>query len=248
MTTLLLSDVHLDAGPRGAARTAAFAEFLRAIKTPPVERVIVLGDLFDFWFEYRHVIFSAYFEVLRAFAELRDRGVACHLVCGNHDFWAGRFLRDELGMQVQREPVTLDFGGRRVLLLHGDGLNPRDWPYRVFKRLARSGCVIRLFRALHPDWAMALAQCVSHGSRELTRMDDLAQGSEARALRAFAQGVLAEGKADVVICGHSHYPVAEEHPTPDGTGLYLNTGDFVNQRSWVEWDGAEFRLRRSEDG
>jgi len=244
MATLLLSDIHLDVSPRGKQRMADFVAFLRAVDTSRINRIILLGDLFDFWFEYKHVIFSGYLDVLRAFADLREHGVAFELVCGNHDFWAGRFLEQRLGFTVHTRPVEMDFGGRRVLMVHGDGLNPRDWWYRVYKRIARARWLTAVFRLLHPDWAMALAQCVSKGSRRLTRAEDPRTGPEAQALRAFAKQTLAQGEADVVVCGHSHYPVIEEYPTPNGTGLYINTGDWLYHRSYVEWDGTEFHLHQ----
>ncbi len=245
MNTVVLSDAHLEARPLGRERREAFAAFLRTLPGGGVQRLIVLGDLFDFWFEYRHAVFSEYFEVLRAFAELRDQGVELHLVCGNHDFWAGRFLRDHLGFHIYRSGVMLDFDGRRALLAHGDGLNPRDRGYRLYKRLARAPMVIWCFGLLHPDLAMAIAQRVSHTSREYTRAPDLAQGAEAKALRAYARGVLERGEADIVLCGHAHAATFEEYPTPGGTGLYINTGDWMEHRDYVLWNGHEFTMAKS---
>ena len=100
MKTLFLSDAHLSVAPGGKPAMDVFVAFLRQIDPNGVSRIIVLGDLFDFWFEYKHVIFSGYFDVLRAFADLRDAGVELHFVCGNHDFWAGRFLESQLGFTV----------------------------------------------------------------------------------------------------------------------------------------------------
>ncbi len=244
--TLILSDVHLGTDEKGLARRREFVAFLRAIDTDRVRQVFVLGDLFDFWFEYRHVIFSGYFEVLRAFAALRERGVELHLICGNHDFWSGRFLEQDLGFCVWPHGVRVDFAGRRGLLVHGDGLNPRDWGYRAYKRLARARAVIWMFRCLHPDRAMDLARWVSRRSRDYGQVKDPAKGAEAEALRAFARGVLERGEAEAVLCGHAHAPTYEEHPAQHGTGLYINTGDWMYHRSYVEWDGSEFTLHRAE--
>ena len=138
MNAVIFADVHLRAGEAGMATQRDLVSFLRSIDVDTFPRVIVLGDLFDFWFEYRHVIFSSYFESLRAFAELRDRGAELHLICGNHDFWAGRFLEDELGFQVHRVAYETTFGDRRVRLIHGDGVNANDYGYRMYKRFARS--------------------------------------------------------------------------------------------------------------
>lgn len=240
--TLLFSDVHLKTGAAHRPHRDAFTAFLRSFDPSDYDRFICLGDLFDFWFEYRHAIFSGCFEVLRAFAELRDAGVELHLVCGNHDFWAGRFLRDELGFQIYQDSAKLPFGEKTALFTHGDGVNPKDWGYRFYKRIARNPLVVRAFGLLHPDWAMALAQGVSHGSRTLTRVEDTANGPEAAAIRAYAKTLLAQGEADIVGCGHAHAPVIEEYPAPGGTGFYLNPGDWMSTRSYIIWDAGAFRL------
>ncbi len=241
MKTIVVSDVHLAVHEAGRPTMERFIAFLRQLDSAEVSRLIILGDLFDFWFEYRHVVFSGYFDVLRALARLRDEGVELHFIGGNHDFWGGRFLRDQLGITIHDGEARLPFGERQALLVHGDGLNPRDWAYRLYKRLARLRVVVALFRLIHPDWAMRLAQWVSHGSRSL-HPRDVSKGSEIKPLQDFARQALAEGRADVVMCGHSHYPVCETHPTPHGAGLYINTGDWLYHESYVEWDGAEFRL------
>lgn len=243
MKALLFSDVHLDVEHRGDAETTDFIAFLRSIDPQRFGRVFILGDVFDFWFEYKHAVFSGYFDVLRAFADLRDGGVELHLVCGNHDLWAGRFLKHHLGFELHWGPVTMTFGGKRVLMTHGDGLNPRDGHYRMYKRVASAGPVVWLFRLIHPDWAMALARRVSRLSRKRFESLDLSQGPEVKPLQDFAKAALARGEADVVVCGHSHYPVRETYPTPAGEGLYINTGDWRYHRSYVEWDGDSFRLR-----
>ena len=245
MKTLLLSDVHLDVGPESRERMAEFAALLRTFPGKGVGRLIILGDLFDFWFEYRHVIFSGYFDVLQALAELRDRGIELHLVCGNHDFWAGRFLRDHLNFAIYQESVEMDFGGRRALLIHGDGINPQDWRYRLYKRFARARLIIGLFRRLHPDRAMNIARWVSRKSSQRSWVADPAKGAEAAALRAYAQGVIARGQADIVVCGHAHAPAIEECPALSGTGLYVNTGDWMYHRTYVEWNGEDFGLHKA---
>jgi len=247
MNAVIFSDVHLNVAEDGRERMAQCVRFLRSIDPAQTDRVIVLGDLFDFWFEYRHVIFSGYFDVLRAFADLSDAGVSFFFVCGNHDFWAGRFLRDRLRFSIHPDRLVLQFGAKRVLFVHGDGINPADRSYRIYKRIARFPLVVGLFRLLHPDWAMALAQGVARGSRHFRGVEDSSLGPEVAPLREFARETLARGEAEVVMCGHSHYPVGEEFPTPDGTGLYINTGDWLVHRSYVEWDGTAFHARSFDD-
>lgn len=241
--TLIFSDVHLKVSPEDRPRHARFVRFLNSFDPAEYRQVICLGDLFDFWFEYREVIFSGYFEVLRAFANLRDAGCELHLICGNHDFWGGRFLRDELGFTIHPDCFETQLGSLRVRFVHGDGINPADRSYRVYKRFARNPFVVGAFRLIHPDWAMRIAQGVSHGSRTIKKEHDPANGPEAKALQAYAQGVLARGDADVVFCGHAHAPVHLQFPTPTGTGTYINTGDWFHNFSYVEWDGERFELK-----
>ncbi len=242
MKTIVVSDAHLIVTPAGRENMELLAAFLRGLDPSDVSRVIVLGDLFDFWFEYKHVIFSGYFDVLRAFASLRDAGVELLFVCGNHDFWAGRFLKQHLGFTVYPDPVTLDIDGQRVHLAHGDGINPHDWRYHLYKRLARWRVAVWAFRLLHPDWAMAIAQGVSKGSRTMFSPSDPSKGSEVGPLRSYAERVLASGEADVVLCAHSHHPVEEHFPTPDGQGLYINTGDWLWHHTYVVGEGGSYRL------
>jgi UDP-2,3-diacylglucosamine hydrolase len=240
--TLLFSDVHLK--PSGIDRTsdALFLSFLRSIDPREVDRIICLGDLFDFWFEYRHVHFSGYFEVLRRFAELHEQGVELHLCCGNHDLWAGDLLTRLCGLQVHHEPVHMHFGDRRALLLHGDGLNRADRGYRLFKRIASCRLLQRGFRWVHPDIAMGIARFFSKKSRDLLSTAPPAEGPEAEAVRRYACARIASGEETLVICGHAHAPVLETYGSAGFSGCYINTGDWPIHRSYVRYDGSEFTM------
>ncbi len=240
--TLIFSDVHLRVTEDDRSRQDAFIQFLRSFDPASLDSIICLGDLFDFWFEYKQVIFSGYFQTLRALAEFREAGVKLHLVCGNHDFWAGRFLQEGLGMVIHTEGTTMTFGNKRTYFHHGDGINPRDRGYRIYKRFARNAWVIRGFRLLHPDWAMRLAQSVSHSSRTMQEAKDPSEGAEAQALRKYAHSLLTNGDADVVLFGHAHAPLHDVVNTTFGQGHYFNTGDWLTNRSYVLWDGEQFNL------
>jgi len=240
--TLIFSDVHLKVSDGDREQQASFVTFLRSFSPEEFDRVICVGDLFDFWFEYRHAIYSDNFDVLHALAEMRDAGMELHLVCGNHDFWAGRFLQETLNFHIHKDSVTLPFDSDRVRFVHGDGINPQDWKYQWYKRFARHDLVVSAFRLIHPDWAMWIARCVSAGSRTLTQVEDRATGAEAISIASYAEDVLARGEAEVVICGHSHHQIRTEYATPAGTGLYINTGHWLENRNYVVWSGGEFEL------
>lgn len=247
MKALIVSDAHLNVAADGQQTRDAFEALLRSLDPHETRTVVFLGDVFDFWFEYRHAVFSGYFEILAAMRRLARSGVQMHFICGNHDFWAGRFLREHLGMQIH-DRVVLPFGEQRALFIHGDGIRHDDYSYRIYKRIARFGPVVWGFRLLHPDVAMGIAQFVSRGSRKMHAGKDPAEGSEVVPLREFARAAITRNEADVVFCGHSHYAETVPITTPDGrTGQYFNTGDFLWHRNYIAWDGERFEQRIWED-
>lgn len=243
MKTLIFADVHLKVNPAEQERIQDFVAFIRRIDAKEYDRVIILGDLFDFWFEYRHVIFSGYFDVLRALADLRDAGIDMHLICGNHDFWAGRFLEESLGITIHRDRYEVAMGDKTVLFTHGDGVNPADIGYRIFKKIMRNRLAIWAFGMIHPDLAMAIAQAASHSSRKYLSADDPSESAEVQAMSEFAKEILIREQIDVVFCGHTHYPVEEEIETPRGVGRYINTGDWLSHRTYIDWDGETFERK-----
>jgi len=246
--TLLFSDAHLKPGDEGQSHRQSLIDFLRRSRNRyGWNRIICLGDLFDFWFEYRHVCFSGYFDILRTFASLRDDGVELHLACGNHDFWAGSFLKHEIGFAVHQEAFSLPFGSAKALIFHGDGIDPADRGYRAYRAVARHPWAIGLFRLIHPDLAMTIARAVSGGSRKWFSDADPATGRQARVLREHARSLLAKGQADLVACGHAHAPALETWPTPTGQGIYLNTGDWLRQYSAAVWTGERLILLCREE-
>jgi UDP-2,3-diacylglucosamine hydrolase len=241
MNTLIFADVHLKVDPANRATLDEFTAFLRSVDPAHVRRVIIVGDLFDFWFEYKHAVFSGYFDVLHALARLRDAGVDMHLICGNHDFWAGRFFDERLGVRVHPDAYECELDGRRALFVHGDGVNPADKAYRTYKRFARWWVPVRLFSLLHPDWAMAIAQRVSHASRSRQDVAGAARLAEVEASRAFARAQIESGRADLVVCGHTHVAAYEEIRSPRGTGIYVNTGGWREDKAYWLWDGKTLR-------
>ncbi len=244
MNTLIVADVHLKVDPANRAALDEFTAFLKSVDPAQVRRIVIVGDLFDFWFEYRHAVFSGYFDVLHALATLRDAGVEMHLVCGNHDFWAGRFFDEQLGIRVHPDEFACDLDGRRALFVHGDGVNPADKGYRAYKRFARWWVPVKLFGLLHPDWAMGIAQRISHASRSRQDVHGKARQAEVEASHDFAKSLIESGRADIVVCGHTHVAAYEEFPSPRGTGLYVNTGGWQEEKAYWLWNGEALRRYR----
>ncbi len=225
--TVIVSDIHLGAVPE--AVEVEFIMFLREWNGR-AELMLFNGDLFDFWFEYRTVIPSEYFQVLRALAELRDSGVRLMLVGGNHDAWGGPFLRSEIGVELADGPTELRLAGRQALVAHGDGLGPGDLRYKALRSVIRSRAAHRLMRWVHPDIAERIAGLVSRtgGAADRDQQHSLERG---RVLRKYAAELLERrDELDLVVFGHCHAP---EVLSLGDRGHYVNSGDWVQHRTYT---------------
>lgn len=241
---LVASDAHLGAVPPASERR--FLDFLSAVPDR-TDDLVLAGDVFDFWFEYRSVVLREHFDALRALADVVDAGVRVRWIGGNHDAWAGSFLRDQVGLELLDAPLVADVGGRRAFLAHGDGLAGGDWGYRALKAVLRSGPARGLFRLLHPDLGAALARRASHTRREAEadgpsrRKKDRAEALSRHAARLLED----DPSLELVVLGHAHRPeLTEVEPGRH----YLNPGDWINSFTYgvVAADGVE--LRRWDDG
>lgn len=203
--------------------------------------LLINGDLFEFWFEWRHVMPRRAFRVLAALADLRDSGVPILMIAGNHDCWGGEILRDDVGIDFRFGPWEGEVGGWRTRVEHGDGLRgPEDRGYRLLRSVLRNRVAISLFRQLHPDWGTALASRTSHTSRTYQARDG-GSGLRQAAARQFE---LSPG-LDLVIYGHSH--VAELSRVPGGRGVYANAGSWLDHPTFLRVTPARIELRRWDD-
>jgi UDP-2,3-diacylglucosamine hydrolase len=234
----VVSDIHLGGVP--AATERAFRHFLDHVGEH-ASQLVINGDLFDFWFEYRSVILSRHYRVLAALSDLRDAGVAIRFLGGNHDAWGGSFLREELGIEMLDDGAEVVLAGKRALLVHGDGLGEGDFGYRVLKGVLRNRISIGLFRLLHPDVGDRLARLVStteskHGTPGAVHAE------RAAALRSWARRELdRRPELDLVLAGHTHTPTVDE--VARGR-YYINTGDWINHFTYlVLTAGGEPELR-----
>jgi UDP-2,3-diacylglucosamine hydrolase len=241
MTSYFISDVHLGLGDRAKERQKedTLLGFLDHA-LPTAGALCIVGDLFDFWFEYRTVIPKGFHRTLTALQRYTDAGVPVHYVAGNHDFWMGDFFSQELGMQVYRDPVELSLGGKRIYLHHGDGLARNDLGYRLIKPILRNAWSIRLYRWLHPDIGVPLARGSSQSSREYTSGKEFGEGE---GMAAFAAARIREG-VDIVVMGHRHTP---EIVAMEG-GTYVNLGDWITHRSYGSLTGGVMTLERWTGG
>ena len=235
----MISDVHLGAAPEAVER--ALLSYLRSARGR-VGSLVVNGDLFDFWFEWKRVIPREGFRVLAALADLRDEGVKLVWVAGNHDCWGGDFLRQELGVEYVLGPWSGIAAGWRARFEHGDGLRPaEDRKYRALRRVIRHPASIWLYGRLHPDFASRVANGSAQASRQLHRARDGGAG-----LRGVAgERLAADRDLDLLVYGHSHVPALERTP---GGGIYANAGSWLFDPTYLEitpervallrWDAA----------
>jgi len=231
------ADAHLGAETREreAAREARLHDFLTSLPGR-ASALYIVGDLFDFWFEYRTAIPRRHFGTLAALRRVRDAGVAITYLNGNHDFWLGPFLRDELGITTHEEALALELQGHRIWLHHGDGLGGGDLGYRLLKKVLRNRTSIALYRMLHPDLGIPFAHVVSRwsrNSREGRPLDGERLWAKIAAPR-FAEGF------DTVMIGHFHH-AWERH---EGPRSFFMLGDWIEDFTYVVLRDGALRLER----
>ncbi len=224
---IVVSDVHLGAVPRATER--AFREFLD-FAAGNASELVVNGDLFDFWFEYRTVVLREHYRVVARLADVVEAGLPVTFIGGNHDAWTGDFLEEEVGIRVLRGPVETTVAGRKALVAHGDGLGKGDLKYRALRAVIRHPVSIRAFRALHPDFGMRMAMLASTTEHKADTGDAAARG-RARFIEEWAAEQLG-GTTDVemVLAGHAHVPsVSEVAPGR----FYANSGDWIRHFTYL---------------
>jgi len=223
----IVSDIHLGAVPRETER--AFRRFLDHA-AEHAGSLLINGDLFDFWFEYKSVILREHFRVVAKLADVVEAGVPVSFVGGNHDAWAGSFLRDEVGVTLLDGPVEMELGGRRALVAHGDGVGRGDYKYRALRKVIRHPASIAAFRRLHPDTGRRIAGLASTTEHKAGSGDQAAKG-RAAFIRGWAEEQLARmPHVELVVAGHAHVPeVVEVAPGR----FYANSGDWIRSYTYL---------------
>jgi UDP-2,3-diacylglucosamine hydrolase len=236
---LFFSDAHLGVPDPGERRLGRLLDFLDYVREE-ASALYILGDLFDFWFEYRHAVPKGHFRMLTALAAIRQAGIPITYMAGNHDYWVGSFLREEIGVETLEDPVERRLQGRRVYLAHGDGLGPGDLGYRILKLILRHPVCIFLYRLLHPDLGIPLAHGVSALSRRHTLSREVLL---ARLYRDVARPLFDKG-IECVVMGHVHEPahlvVAGAPPRRE----LLVLGDWLENFTYGVFQEGTVRLLR----
>ena len=227
-----ISDAHLGSGePFDKEIETSFLKFLYFVQKKG-DALYIVGDLFDFWFEYHSVIPRKYFRVLCALNSLVENGMDVSIMTGNHDFGMDRFFEDELRIHIYKEPLELKLGNRRLYISHGDGLAKKDRSYRLLKKIIRNPVNIFFYRLLHPDIGFALATCFSRTSRNFRELKDADEDYIRFARNRFSKGF------DFVILGHTHLPLEYR----EGKKTYINTGDWINHFTYAKLEKDHLSL------
>jgi len=241
-----VSDLHLGAPAlrNNKEREMLFANWLRSIRND-VGTLFLMGDFFDFWFEYKKVIPKGFVRSLGALAELCDSGVTVHFFTGNHDIWAFDYLSEEIGMHVHTDPVRMDFYGKSFFLSHGDDLGKKDFGYQFIKNLFHNRLAQWIFAKIHPDPAIRLAHYWSKKSRLSHKISDQGfKGLDSEDQFLFAKSVLKKAHYDYFVFGHRHIEL--NAPIEDNSRLVI-LGDWIRLFSYGIFDGNEFRIEHIKE-
>lgn len=236
-----ISDAHLGANlPDVIQRERMLIDFLTRIRDD-AGQLFILGDLFDFWVEYRHAIRPDYFNILHALKDLVERGVDIHYIAGNHDFALGTFLTDHIGIHIHPDAWEITTGKRHIYMTHGDGLIAADSGYRLLKRFLRNPVLQTGYRLIHPDIGIGLALFFSGLSRGRNHHRGPRFGPVYYRRAAWS---LAEKGFDIILMGHTHHPEIVSHREK----TYCNTGDWIKAFSYATLDADILRLWRHRPG
>ena len=236
-----ISDLHLGAQALkdNRERELLFVDWLQSIRSD-VAMLVILGDYFDFWFEYKKVVPKGFVRSLGALASFCDSGIPVHFFTGNHDIWAFDYLSEEVGMEVHHDNLTMELHGKKFFLSHGDDLGKKDVGYQLIKNFFHNRLAQWAFAKIHPDLSFRLAHYWSkksrlsykNGDKRIKRMEEEEQ-------YLFARSVEAKEHFDYYIFGHRH--IVLNTPISENSRLII-LGDWIRKFSYGVYDGKEFRI------
>lgn len=235
------SDFHLGAPNKESSlvRERKIIKWLESIENDAAG-VVLVGDIFDFWFEYKKVIPKGFLRFQAKLADLIDKNIPVLFFTGNHDAWMFDYFPREMGIPVYRRPIVLSVRDQKLFVGHGDGLGPGDGLYKCIKKIFENKIFQWLFRWIHPDIGMALAHAWSRNSRASNTEKELGfTTKEGEWLWHYATEMEAKTHHDYYIFGHRHIPLDLE---VGAQSKYLNLGEWVNHFTYVKYDGKKAML------
>lgn len=243
MKIYFASDLHLGAKAiqNNRENELRFVQWLDTIQHDATE-IYLLGDMFDFWFEYKKVVPKGGVRLLGKIAEIADKGIPIHYFAGNHDAWLFGYFEKELGIQVHDKPQTITWNSKKFLIGHGDGLGPGDSIYKIMKPLMDNKLCRFLFRWLHPDIGLWIALQWSKKSRENGNDSYKFLGEEKEWLIQYSKEQLQKQHYDFFVFGHRH--IAIDHTLNDKGSRYINIGEWFSECTYGVFDGNNFELKK----
>lgn len=243
--TFFISDIHLGASAlnNNREREHKVVEWLSSIKSE-CSTLYLLGDIFDFWFEYKYTVPKGHLRFLAKLCEFVDDGIQVHLFIGNHDIWCMDYLPKECGVILHTHNEELSINGHTFLIGHGDGLNPEDKGYLFLNRMFKSRFLQFCFRWLHPDIGIGLAhRWSSHSRLSDGKVEaDAFHSMEREEIVQFCQRTLQHKHFDFFIFGHRHWPSRIQL---NESSVYLNTGDWITHFTYAVFDGESLQLKQA---
>lgn len=240
------SDFHLGVPDKQSSREreARIVRWLEQIRHD-AQGIYLLGDIFDFWFEYRTVIPKGFIRLQGKLAEIRDAGVPVYFFTGNHDMWMFNYFPSELDIPVYRHPIVLETGKHRLLIGHGDGLGPGDYSYKILKRIFASPVAQWLFARIHPNLGMGIAHFWSRRSRISNQQrEEKFKGEAHEFLLQYCRTTEQQNHHDFYIFGHRHLPL--DLPVGENS-RYINLGEWVHFSTYAVYDGKTVQLLSFDD-
>ena len=247
-----ISDFHLGVPDYESSllREKKIVRWLDTIKADAQE-LYLMGDVFDYWFEYKNTVPKGYVRLLGKLAELSDTGIKLHYFTGNHDMWVFDYLPHEIGATIYREPIQREYNGKKFYLGHGDGLGPGDHGYKFIKGVFANKFSQWLFARIHPNFGIWLMKYFSKTSRVATgNSDEKFLGEDKEWLLIYCKEVLQKEHFDYFIFGHRHLPL-DIALTPalgkaERVSRYINLGEWINHQLYAVFDGVTTELKKFE--
>ncbi|MEA2107250.1 MAG: UDP-2,3-diacylglucosamine diphosphatase [Bacteroidota bacterium] len=238
------SDVHLGLPnyKESLAREKRFVQWLDSIKHDAKE-IILLGDIFDFWFEYKRAIPRGFTRFLGKLCEITDSGIPVHFFTGNHDMWIFDYLPKETGIILYKEPIVKEYSGKKFFLAHGDGLSPGDRSYKLLKKIFASRFSQWLFARFHPNIGIWIANTWSTHSR-YSRETRPFEGEDKEWLILYSKKLLKSEDYDYMVYGHRHLPMDLQL---NEKTRYINLGDWITNFTYAVFDGEKMELQKFKD-
>jgi UDP-2,3-diacylglucosamine hydrolase len=240
------SDFHLGAPnyEKSLEREKKIIRWLDQVKADASE-IYLLGDVFDFWFEYRHTIPKGFVRLQGKIAELTDSGIKIHWFLGNHDMWVFDYIPKELGVELHESEIEKTYNGKLFYIGHGDGLGPGDKGYKFLKKIFRSKISQWFFARLHPNFGVGLANFWSRKSRKHTGDADAKfYGEDKEMLIQYCKRKVEQKPYHFFVFGHRHFPI---HHQIAPNSQYINTGDWLSYFTYAVFDGNEMTLKTFEE-